>query len=95
MPNSKRLPIFLGMVILAFASSVTTLALRPASAQTQPPFGTLRVKVQCVPVITNAPWEATLGFAGNRVVNVLRDGDVQNLRNNAGTLCFDVFDQTG
>ena len=92
MPSSRRVALYFGMLILALSSSLATLALRPVLAQMEGP-GILRVAVQCVPINTNAPWQATLGFAGTHVVNVLRDGTIQGAINGAGSACFEVFYQ--
>jgi len=72
MINLKRVPAVFGMLVLAFATSVTTLALRPVFADTADSNGTLHVGVKCVPINSNGP--ATLGFTGTHVVSVVRDG---------------------
>jgi hypothetical protein len=92
MLDLKRLPGVFGMIVLAFASSITTLALRPVFADTTAMNGTLHVGLQCVPISTGGPWQATLGFAGTHVVSVVRDGaEVTNIKGAAA--CFEVFYQ--
>jgi hypothetical protein len=93
MVELKRVPLVFGMLVLAFASSVTTLALRPVFADSIASNGTLHVGLQCVPINTGGPWQATLGFAGTHVVSVIRDGTEESNISGAGRACFEVFYQ--